>query len=120
MNKGQASIEALMILAAVLILAASFQAMGKSSNEDTNAIAAAKKGIQDAMTELSTEYGDDFDITSWDKIDKDFVFHVSVQGSSPPSDNLIESKTENSALEQLRKVVGTDYTVNVVVERVIK
>lgn len=120
MNKGQASIEALLILAAVLIAVASLQVMGRNTNETTNAVAAARKGVNNAITELAVEYGDDISIDTWDMNGDNLIFHLFVQGNPPPSDALIENTTENSALNQLEQTVGGDYGVTVVIERVTK
>lgn len=89
MNRGQASIEALLILAAVLIAVASLQLMGESSSETTNAIAAVGRGVQSATAELAVQYGVEISISDWDLNGENIVFYLNVQGNPPPSDALM-------------------------------
>jgi hypothetical protein len=117
--RGQASIEMLMIIAAVLAVLATLMARGQHSNEVSNAIAAARVGADEAIEALVLEYGVDIGVTEWDLDGDNVVLYLSVQGSPPPGDSTVENAVGEAALSRVRQVAG-GYDVSVIVERVTK
>ncbi|MEA1904894.1 MAG: hypothetical protein U9M97_03330 [Candidatus Hadarchaeota archaeon] len=117
--RGQASVEMLMIIAAVLAVLAILLVRGVHSNEVSNAIAAARVGAGEAIEALALEYGADIGITGCDRDGDNIVLYLSVQGSPPPDDSTVENAVGEAALSRVRQV-GGGYDVSVIVERVIK
>ncbi len=117
--RGQASIETLMIIAAVLTVLATLLARGVHSNEASNATAAARVGASEAIEALALEYGVDIGITECDRDGDNIVLYLSVQSPPPPDDSTVENAVGEAALSRVRQV-GGGYDVSVVVERVIK
>lgn len=115
-KKSQASIEAMLILSAVIIAVGSLQLMGMNMNEDTNAIAEARKGVQTAITRLSLQSGDEINISDWDLVSENIVFYLNIQGSQPPSNDSIKENVESIAQDHLSRTVGIDYKVTVKIE----
>lgn len=117
--RGQASVEMLMIVAAVLAVLATLMVRGVHSNEVSNAIAAARVGASEAIEALELEYGVDINITECDRDGDNVIICLSVQGSPPPDDITIKNSVGEAALSRVRQV-GGGYDVSVIVERVIK
>lgn len=118
--RGQASIEALMIIAAVLVVLAVLLLMGQRDNEVNNAIAAARVGANEAIAGLALNHGVDIDIERWDLDGDNIKLYLWVQGGPPPDDQTIISAVRDNALDQISQAVGGGYDVYVVVERVTK
>lgn len=114
-DEGQASIEALLILGAVILVVATIQFKGEDLNETTNAIEAAKQGVQEAITKLSLQQGIEINTTDWETEGDNLIFHITVQGSLPPDVNLKEI-VENSAQNYLNQTVGPEYEIIVKTE----
>ncbi len=108
-KKGQASIETMLILAAVLATAASLQIMGQNSFEGTNAIASARQGVETGITRISVEKEINMIISDWDLNGDDITFYLTVKGNPPPDNNYITNNVENVA----RSLVSTEYNINV-------
>jgi len=115
--RGQASIESLLILAAVLSTAAALVIMGQRSNEITNAEAAARLGAENAIAALNMENGCMIDLTWLGLRDDAITIQLAVRG--PGDLTAIESEVENSAERHLLQV-GYTYEVEVTAERVTK
>ncbi len=114
--RGQASIEALLIIAAVTVTLAVYFAMGQEVNETSSTISAARIGAENAITALVLEYGDDIGITKA-VIDGDNVhLYLSVQGTPPPDNSTIISAVRENALNQ--GLMG--YGVSITLERVTR
>ncbi len=117
--RGQASVEMLMIVAAVLAVLATLLVRGVQSNEVSNAIAAARVGASEAIEALALEYDVSINITDCNLNGDNIVLHLSVQGSPPPDDSTVKNTVEEGALNRVRQV-GGGYNVAVVVERVTR
>ncbi len=120
--RGQAGIEAMMIMAAVLVVLAVFFAAGVRDNEVNSMVAAARLGAQTAITDLGLQYGDDIDITNWriDSHDNIFIY-LSVIGTPPPENNTIIFEVRDEARHQVSLAGGAiKYDVAVTLERVTK
>lgn len=111
--KGQASIEALLILAGVLVAVVSIQMLGQNSFESTNAIASARQGVETGITRITAQNEIDISISDRDIDGDNIVFYLTVQGSPPPENEYITSKVENIA----RTSVGAEYRINVKIEK---
>lgn len=115
-EKGQASIEAMLILGAVIIAVGSLQLMGINMNEKNNAMEEARKGVQTAITKISLQSGNEINISDWDLVSENIVFYLIVQGSPPPSNDSIKENVESIAQNHLSRTVGIDYKVAVEIE----
>jgi len=115
--KGQASIETLLILVAVLSTVAALVIMGQRSNDITNAEAAARLGAENAIAALNMENGCMIDITWLGLRDDNITIQLAVMG--PGDLTAIESEIENSA-ERYILQAGYTYEVEVTAERVTK
>lgn len=118
--RGQASVETLLLLAAILVIAASLQFMGRSSNEGTVALSAARAGAENALNKLALENGVEMNISNWRFKGDNIFLQISVYGSPPPDNQKIKSAVEESAKTHIRRSVGSDYDVTVNIERVKK
>lgn len=114
-NRGQASTEAMLILAAVILVVSTIQFRGEDMNETTNAIEAAKQGIQEAITKLSIQHGIEINIEDWETEGDNLIFHITVQGSLPQNVNLKEV-VENTGQNHLNRTVGPEYEIIVRIE----
>lgn len=117
--RGQASIEMLMIAAAVLTVLATLVVQGVRSNEAGNVIAAARVGAGEAMGALALEYDININVTDCSLDGDNVVLYLSVQGSPPPDDGTVKDIVEEGVLYRVRQV-GGGYDVTVVVERVVR
>ncbi len=115
--RGQASIETLLILAAVLSTVAALVIMGQQSSEITNAEAAARLGAENAIAALNMENGCMIDITWLGLRDDAITIQLAVRG--PGDLTAIEGEIGNSAEKYLLQA-GHTYGVEVTAERVTK
>lgn len=116
--RGQASIEALLVFAGVIMILAALLPMGLRDNEVDIAIAAARSGGENAIAGLVLKYGDDMDIRGWDIHGDNITLYLSVQGPPPPDNQTIENAVRENALDQISQAGIGGYSVSVVVKRV--
>ncbi len=119
-KKGQASIEALLILSAVLITVAYLQVNGENTFATTNAIDSSRKGVQTAIARLSIQNETKIIISDWDLKNDNLIYYLTVQGTPPPENEVITSNAEEIAQTYLE---GINPEYNIVVKigkRVIK
>ncbi|KXB05697.1 hypothetical protein AKJ50_00230 [candidate division MSBL1 archaeon SCGC-AAA382A13] len=120
-RKGQGALEAFLLFSVILIIVSGIYVRGQNMTDSNVAISTAEKGVRNALTKLSTQYGDQINITDWDLDGKEIIFYLTVQGSPPPENNEIVNLTEELAFEQLRKSIGEEYSVRVIVsERLMR
>jgi len=113
LNRGQTSVEALIILATVLIVSTSILSMTVRSSETDIAVSSAREGVQTSISRLSAQYGVDITIERWNLQGDNINFWISVNGSPPPTDNTIVDEVEGSASERVNSAVDGGYVVNV-------
>ncbi len=120
-KKGQASIEALLILSAVLLSVTYLQVRGQNMFKTTNEIDSAKKGVQTAITRLSIQNEIKINISDWNlENDNTLIYYLTVQGGPPPENQTITSNAENIAQTYLESI-GSKYNIDIKIgKRVIK
>lgn len=106
-KKGQANIEALLILSAVLITVASLQIMGENMVETNTAITSAEQRVQTGVTRLAMQNEIGISISDWELNGENIIFYLKVQGDPPPENEYLTSFVEEIAQTH----VGPNYTV---------
>ncbi|KXB04181.1 hypothetical protein AKJ48_03305, partial [candidate division MSBL1 archaeon SCGC-AAA261O19] len=88
-----------------------------NTNETVNARAAARDGVQSAITKLAIQYGVDIDISAHDMDGDNIIFYLTVQGNPPPDNNSIIEAAKDAAENQLEQVGAGDYEVTIIIDR---
>ncbi|KUO39750.1 MAG: hypothetical protein AVW06_00235 [Hadesarchaea archaeon DG-33-1] len=131
--KGQAAIEALLILAVILAAVAAFLPAGQRSNEVNSVMSAARVGANKAITELGMQYDRTIDITKLTFEGGNIAIYLTTSMGGPP-DATISDKVRDEALkhiyhavrgifpENARPVTTGNYTydVSVALTKVVK
>lgn len=118
-EKGQASLEALFILSAIILAATSLQVMGENSFETANSISSARKGVQTAITRIAVQSEIKINISDWRVEGDNINCYLVVQGSPPPENETITRQAENVASAYLEKI-NSKYGVKVEIEKRIR
>lgn len=131
--RGQAAVEAMMILAVILAAVVAFLPSGQRSNEVSSAMSAARVGADKAITELSMEYGCTIDLTKLNFDGGNITIYLTTCIGGPP-DETISDKVRSEALKYIYQMVhggfprnagpvktqNYTYDVSVEITRVIK
>ena len=120
MRKGQTSTEAFLIIATVLIIVSAIYVRTINANETDLAVSAARKGVQNAISRLTTQYGDEIDIERWDIKNDNIIFYLSVSGTPPPDEATIKKEATAAAIDQLNSTIGGNYTAGIKINRVTR
>ncbi len=117
MDRGQASMESMLILAAVLVAASTLYVTSSDYYMTPYSKTEARKGVKDSLTQLSLEYGTQSQIQNSFADNDKIIFELTVFGSPPPNDSEIENTVENFAQNYLDSARGSDYEIEVKVEK---
>jgi len=110
--RGQAAVEAMLILAAILAAVVAFLPAGQRSNEVSGVMSAARVGADKAITELSMQYGCAIDIAKLDFEGGNITIHLTTGISGPP-DATISDKVRSEALKYIYQAVSGGFPKNV-------
>ena len=107
--KGQASLEAIFILASVLLIATFFIVQGEGSSNSINGISAARTGAENAINELVVENGVKIEIESMSMDESDNIkIILDFWGEDVPGSK-IEQKVREDALNYLYQAFNGDF-----------
>ncbi len=97
--KGQASIEALLILAAVLAVASGFLYQGIESSNSINTLEASRNGAENAISRIQIENEIALRINGISRQNENITIIIDNWGGTPPKDT--EEQVREDALEFL-------------------
>jgi uncharacterized protein (UPF0333 family) len=131
--KGQAALETLLIIGAVLAVISALMLIGQRNNEANSAVAAARTGANKAIVELGMKYGCQINVDNLTFIDGTISLSLTTSNGGP-SDTVIVDAIRTEALKYVYQAInGTfpdsaqpvktrnyTYDVSVIVNRVGK
>ena len=110
--KGQASLEAIFILASVLLIATGFIVQGQGSSNSVNAVSAAQTGAENAINTLEMENDVKLEIKKLSITKKDEI-RISIKfWSGNLSNSYIEQHVREDALKYLYQAFNGDFPRN--------
>lgn len=106
--KGQAALEALLILSAVLTVAAGYMYTQNDSSRPIYALSAAQTGAENAANRLNLQYKTNIEIEDISRNNDTININLNFWGGDA-SESLIESSVENDALKFLYQAFRGDF-----------
>ncbi len=106
--KGQASIEAIFILAAVLLIASGFVIQGQQSGNPVNAASAAKTGAENAINNLEMKHDVEITISEVDLTDDEINIKINFWGGEL-SEASIEENIRTDSLKYVYQAFKGDF-----------
>jgi len=109
--RGQAAVEVMLILAAILAAVVAFLPAGQRGNEVSSVMSAARVGADKAITELSMQYGYAIDIAKLDFEGGNITIQLTTGIGGPP-DATISDKVRSEALKYIYQAVSGEFPEN--------
>ncbi len=107
--KGQASVELLVLVGAILVSIASMLYLGMASNEQTVVAQAARDGIENAALALQLEYGCELSATHVGVSHGDITMSIKIRNAPPQGftwENFRDNVVKPLLREQVLRFVG--------------
>ncbi|KXA91244.1 hypothetical protein AKJ57_01890 [candidate division MSBL1 archaeon SCGC-AAA259A05] len=110
--KGQGSIEAFLILGAVLAVAAGLLYVGQRSSEPIDALSAARTGAENAITDLELEHEVTINIRKIERADDNIEIELSYWGGEIARESL-EENVRIGALKFIHRAFNDKFPENI-------
>lgn len=109
--KGQAAMETLLIVGAILVVISALMVSGQRSNEVSTALSAARTGADEAIAKLDAQYGCQMSV--YDLSFNSGTVTITVNAlSAVPSSAVIENEVRTEALKHIYQVVNGTFPEN--------